>query len=350
MAPRVFHDDIDAQKLRRLSSTLVNHQRLEAPTWNRRDAPLGGYMKVAKLQPGMRLRLADVQDRVGLTSHAELPAGIKIAMVIEGAARVRYGGFETRLGPEAASTGLVVALPAAADFTRLGRAGGHERTLTLGLTPRWLARHGLAGLLQAGSDAPRLTRWTPSRALLMQAARLFSPDTMGSDHPAQQLRLTGFALLLVGEALAGEAMMEEVLPGEAHAEIALAPATPREEAAPRRREDRHLRRLLQLVNSGQARGATQSELADRLGLSLSSLQRRFRAWHGEPLGHFLRRCHLSAARDVLVGEATGIDAAAALAGYNSAANFATAFKREFGITPSECRAAAQDDPACARRR
>src|SRR5699024_3209998 len=133
-------------------------------------------------------------------SRAELPAGLKIALVIDGAARVRYGPHEVCLGPEATATGLVVALPETTDFARLGQAGGFERTLTLGLSPHWLARHGQSGLLEGAT--PRLRYWTPSPGLLALAARLFAPQRLARDDTAHHLQLSGFAMTLAGEALA----------------------------------------------------------------------------------------------------------------------------------------------------
>jgi AraC-like DNA-binding protein len=43
------------------------------------------------------------------------------------------------------------------------------------------------------------------------------------------------------------------------------------------------------------------------------------------------------ARQALEQEGRSVGEAADIAGYTSAANFATAFKRHFGITPRQCR-------------
>lgn len=327
MGETAFDHGIDARQLRDLSAPLVRHQRLDAPDWDRRTALLDGHMRVAELQPGMRLRLAEVRDRFGLTSRAELPAGLKIALVIDGAARVRYGADEVHLGPEASANGVVVSLPRATTFARLGRAGGFERTLTLGLSPHWLARHGQGDILDAAPDAmPRLRHWTPSPGLLTLAAQLFAPERLARDDAAHHLQLSGLAMAMAGEALA---VARPTMP-----------LPERLEASHSAPVDRRLARLMAMVDDGQARGATQDDLARRLGMSLSNLQRRFRAQQGESLGRFLRRHHLTLARDALIREGASVEAAAALAGYTRAPNFATAFKREFGLTPSECRAGA----------
>lgn len=308
--------EISATDLQQLSASLVKRQRLDAPSWDHRSALLTGRMWVSELEPGMQLRLADIQDRFGLTSQAVLPAGIKIALVIAGNAHVRYGDFEASLGPQATHTGLLVTLPSATNFERRGQAGDDERTLTLSLSPAWAARHGYQAVLTASPDAPQAAYWSPSAGLLALASRLFTLQPTDIGHPAYRLQLVGFAMALAGEALAGAYPSPAML---------TSPPSP----------DRRLARLMSMVDSGQARGVTQAELAHQLGMSLSNLQRRFHHQHGEALGSFLRRHHLSLARDAMAREAMSIETAAALAGYTSATNFATAFKREFGSRPSD---------------
>ncbi|PRY66214.1 AraC family transcriptional regulator [Vreelandella songnenensis] len=312
--------EISAADLRALSAPLVKRQRLEAPAWDRRSALLTGRMWVAEVEPGMQLRLADIQDRFGLTSQAVLPAGIKIALVIGGTARVRYGAVETRLGPEAPHCGLMVTLPEAASFTRLGQAGASERTLTLSLSPHWLARHGHRELVMSCLSTPTLRHWAPSSGLVALASRLFAVDEKAPTSVAARLQLAGLATTLAGEALA-------CLPqADSRTTSSIMP-------------DHRLARLMNLIDSGQAKGVPQAALAEQLGMSLSTLQRRFYHQQGEALGSFLRRHHLDLARNAMAQQAISIDAAAALAGYTSAANFTTAFKREYGVAPGEYRRA-----------
>ncbi|MFG6176749.1 helix-turn-helix domain-containing protein [Halomonas sp. THAF12] len=319
---------IGVQRLESLAVAMVHRYRVEVPdTPQGPDAPLlDGRMHLTELQPGMHLRLVDVRDRFGLTSHAELPEGLKVAMVIGGTARVRYARDTLSLGPSSTSIGLLAALNRATPFTRFGRAGGHERTLILTLSSEWLARHGHARHLTDTGPDPRLTRWHPSPGLLTLAHQCFGTKTLAGEGSARQLQLHGFALAMVGEALAAEEPPSSRTP-------ALHAADPR------------LDRLMAMIDGGQAHQTSQAELARRLGMSLSCLQRRFRARQGQSLGRFLRRQRLAAAHAALSRQGLSIDAAADLAGYSSAPNFATAFKRAFGITPSECRAADNTGPA-----
>ncbi len=308
---------ISTTDLQRLSAHLVKQQRLEAPAWDKRSAPLSGKMWVSEREPGMQLRLADIEDRFGLKSQALLPAGVKIALVVQGSAQVRYGHHETLLGPEEPHSALIATLPDKTPFVRTGRPGTCERTLTLSLSPRWLARHGYQALAEPPS--PAVHPFTPSSGLLALAKSLFET---GSEEPtpATRLIIDGFATLLAGEALKHAPQKPPVL----------APGRVR------------LARLMALIDRGEARGLSQKALARRLGMSLSALQRSFSSERGEPLGQFLRRHHLDRARKALEQEAISIEQAAMLAGYTSATNFATAFKREFGVAPSDYRSQRRD--------
>jgi AraC-like DNA-binding protein len=67
------------------------------------------------------------------------------------------------------------------------------------------------------------------------------------------------------------------------------------------------------------------------------LQRYFRAYTGMSAFAYQRRRLLDAARIALEREGISVNEAAHRAGYTSAANFATAFRRQFGIAPSQLR-------------
>ncbi|MFI0471572.1 helix-turn-helix transcriptional regulator [Halomonas sp. HMF6819] len=302
---------ISATELQRLSARLVEKQRFEAPEWDKRYPPLNGRMWVSDIAPGMQLRLADIEDRFGLKSQAELPEGIKIALVMKGCARIGYGNTTARLGPSEPHRALLALLPNKTPFTRTGQPGTRERTLTLSLSPGWLKRQGFEALARGIRHTVQLHYWRPSTGLLSLAEALFE---RGDQQPPLRLALEGFAMLLAGEALA-------VAP-----RAPLAPSV-----SPR------LAKLMALIDRGEARGITQRMLAKRLGVSLSALQRSFQRTYGEALGPYLRRYHLELARKALTRESISIERAASLAGYASATNFATAFKREFGIAPRDFR-------------
>ena len=77
-----------------------------------------------------------------------------------------------------------------------------------------------------------------------------------------------------------------------------------------------------------------SDMARALGLSATSLQRLIRQAHGCSLAHHIRAHKLDRARMALERDGISVAEAAYMVGYNSPANFATAFRRAFGLPPS----------------
>jgi len=99
-----------------------------------------------------------------------------------------------------------------------------------------------------------------------------------------------------------------------------------------------VQRLVELLDSGVADDWTQERIAREMGVNATTLQRQFRALHGMTLFEYQRTRRLLQARQALERDGVSVNEAAWLAGYNSPANFATAFKRQFGISPKQVRA------------
>lgn len=69
--------------------------------------------------------------------------------------------------------------------------------------------------------------------------------------------------------------------------------------------------------------------------AMKQLQRLFRVSEGCSVFEYVRVKRLEAALAALSAGATTVKEASLIAGYSSAANFATAFRRQFGMTPTE---------------
>ncbi|ATC63098.1 hypothetical protein CMV30_03515 [Nibricoccus aquaticus] len=82
-------------------------------------------------------------------------------------------------------------------------------------------------------------------------------------------------------------------------------------------------------------------LACEAGLSETTLKRGFRQVFGTTVFEHLRRLRMESARELLQsGEATVIEAAT-MVGYSNPSNFASAFRRQFGMNPKEFQLAAR---------
>ena len=76
-------------------------------------------------------------------------------------------------------------------------------------------------------------------------------------------------------------------------------------------------------------------IARETGISASGLQKLFRRAEGVSVFEYVRRTRLQQAMHTLQTGQMSVQAVSELAGYKSPENFATAFKRQFGITPRE---------------
>jgi AraC-like DNA-binding protein len=79
-------------------------------------------------------------------------------------------------------------------------------------------------------------------------------------------------------------------------------------------------------------------IARNAGMSVNTLQRIFRMVHNTTVFDYVRARKLHRAREALERDGASVAEAAYIAGYASAANFATAFRRFFGTSPKNFRA------------
>jgi len=81
-----------------------------------------------------------------------------------------------------------------------------------------------------------------------------------------------------------------------------------------------------------------SELAQLAAMSSSSLRSKFRQAYGHSVFDYLRDCRLALARRYLQ-QGYSVQQSAWMSGYQHATNFSTAFRRRYGIAPSDVRGA-----------
>jgi AraC-like DNA-binding protein len=112
-----------------------------------------------------------------------------------------------------------------------------------------------------------------------------------------------------------------------------------------RRSAAQLESVRERLHAEFDRPLTVPELAHAAGTNESKLTRLFRARYGMPVHDYLRTLRLNKARELLTAGEHSIGDIAARVGYEHAANFATAFKRHFGISPRQARRRGGDSGA-----
>jgi AraC-like DNA-binding protein len=255
--------------------------------------------------------------------------GIKLSLLAAGSSEVAYGRRSYHLGPQAnvsrRNQAALVALAEPDTFSRYWRQGREESKISITLKPQWLEQAGF-GML---TEHVRLARfanehmaerpWLPSPQAMLAVQQVLQPPPL---LPAlQEIFIQSRCLDIIVEALSLIA----------HADAAA------EQRALNPRAQRKLRQLQELLDSGAADEWSLQAIATHVGSNPTSLQQLFRRDRGYTIFEYQRQRRLQRARVALTEQGISVEEAAAIAGYSSAANFATAFKRMFGITPRAAR-------------
>jgi AraC-like DNA-binding protein len=293
------------------------------------EAVLAGRFNTRVLRPGLILHATEVRDLHDMrTRHTLHHSGIKIIVVADGITDIAFGRRRFRLGPRAAGRnapdqGVLLSLTEPTTFARRWERGRAERKVSLTLTPDWLEQS-----LLNGSAAPADLRrfagnhldcriWNVTPRAREFARQILAPDAYLPG--LHRLRLECRCIDLTTEALA-----------------ALVPAPPVSDwlsAIDRGR----LARLDELLHEDVAADMSVADIARIVGSNPTSLQALARRAWGATVFERLRAIRMEKARALLVRGA-GVGQAAEAAGYASATNFATAYRRQFGITPRQSRA------------
>ncbi|WP_287925750.1 AraC family transcriptional regulator [Diaphorobacter sp.] len=281
--------------------------------------------RLRELRPGLLLHWEDAPEAGDLTVQAEIEAGLRIVLLLEGAVDVSYGAQRVALASaRGGASAVLVAVAEQEQLTRRTRRGVYSRRVNLGLGHNWLAQCGaFPGVLDDFMHRHLEMRpWQVSPRAVAIAEQIVHPPQL--EPLLQSIYLESRALELAGEAL-----------GTLHQHPTAPPAPA--PAALRPREHQRLRELHAFLGSGQADGLSLDEIARHAGVNANTLQRQFRAVYGTTVFDHLRDCRLQRARHALEHEGLTVGQAAGVAGYTSAANFATAYRRRFGHPPKLAR-------------
>ncbi|MEH2922577.1 helix-turn-helix transcriptional regulator [Samsonia erythrinae] len=235
-------------------------------------------------------------------------------VVLEGCVALRLNGkafvvrsgmaFSTRLGDP-----LVMNASHLADC--------HLRTVSLGIFPATFALDPLLGSLlnewEQGGTPTFL--WQVPGYLLSGLQHSLDNTTPGL---SRQLMLEGVMRQLLGYGLSSGPG------GEVHRVL------------PPPGEQARLENVRRRLEQQPEKAYTLNELAQLAAMSSSSLRAKFRQAYGHSVFDYLRDCRLELARRYLA-QGYNVQQAAWMSGYQHATNFATAFRRRYGIAPSDAR-------------
>ncbi|MFG1350903.1 helix-turn-helix transcriptional regulator [Xanthobacter autotrophicus] len=288
-------------------------------------AVLRGRYLMTSLRSGAVLHATDARDLHDLTSQVMHTQGVTLSLFLEGHANVQLGGRPFRFGParpgEAEAALLVRAEPDL--FVRKGQRGQRVRKVNVTIPADWLEQAQFEQMDRAGAvrrvSGEHLSslRWRPSPRLLAMAEQVLAVPPYGA-----------FLRDLYVESRVMEMLFE--------AFSAVGDAGPPPER-PRPRLKQRMWQVQEYLEVHLCDSLTLDAVAQEAGMSVTSLQRAFRATFGTTVFDYVRGRRLERARDALLAEGISVTEAAIIAGYTSAANFSTAFKRAFGMPPKAVR-------------
>lgn len=287
------------------------------------------------LRPGLHVHADDLVDAQDFTASGQIEQGLRIVVVLDGAVDVSYGSRRVSLGCAAGGRSgrvpqaMLISIAETDRFERRARRGAHARRLSVGVGADWLAQ-AMGPTHSELIDDFRVRHlalhpWQPSARIVAMAEQIVrAPDL----NPLfLHLYMESRVLELVGEALGslGHTTQTAVsaLPPEA---VRLLP-----------HEHRRIRTLHDFLQREHACELSLDGLARQMGTNANTLQKHFRAVYGTTVFEFVREQRLQRARESLERDGITVGQAAQLAGYNSAANFATAYRKRFGLPPKHAR-------------
>ncbi len=284
-----------------------------------------GLVSEASCDARIFLHASDTIELCDYSTDAILDPSLKICLVYNGCIEGTIGTIPYSLDSTAGPTGYYWTIANQTLWTRTIQKNMRVSKVIITVPHSWL-RPQLAAEIEDVSvvqsyiqDPTVITNWTPSKRALALGRSLIG--SIKEADMVSKIRMESNALEILGEVI--EAIK-----------------TPEKAAL------RHHRHIETQSKGNQIRDVIEqtideplslAKLAKDLGMGVNSLQRAFKAAHGMTVMEYIRERKLVSAKDAMEREGLTIAQAAHRAGYSSPANFSTAFKRVFGIAPSELR-------------
>ena len=273
---------------------------------------------------GLFVHATDTVEAHDLTKEWIMQPALMIAIVLEGTLSVKIDGYKMRLGRAEGACGYFWNLTKAARIVRQSQAGTHIRKVVIRVPSSWIDL-----IIQedtaAGRELPWVIKthcatghWTPSSHALALAEQLIN-----------QKENTDSLQVLVTESRGAEIAREAL--------SSILQTSPIETTLAETRQTSKARTIRDYVSSHLSQHLSLNDLSLRLGMSVGSMQSAFKRTYHKTIGDFMREQRLDLARVLIEQQGLTVSQAGYKAGYDSPASFSTAFKRQFGFSPSDCK-------------
>ncbi len=289
------------------------------------DTLIRGDFLHAELRPGLFLHLSDVTEERAFTATSALHEGLSCIFFLNGKVDLKIGdrNFAFDGVGQRKPTGVAIMNSRRESFERSSRQRQYLRHLVVSASSEWLSLDGLAEVQDAAPGTRLLKdhlshhKWEATAKTAKLIAEILSPPPLLPQ--LRNLYLEGRAVELVVESLTAATRTEKLVNEDALVTVV---------------DRSRLSRAIDIIEANLELPLSVSAIAREAGISASGLQSLFRRSEGKSVFEFVRERRLQKAFSALKSREVSIQEASVMAGYADPANFATAFRRRFGLAPS----------------
>lgn len=273
---------------------------------------MDGMMMTEQLTSGMTFHMVDAKALHDFGFEAEFSPNFKIALLFSGDMRFQFGQKKQYM-EERRKVAKVMNFSEVETCALSAKANEHRSALYLSVEPDWFEKNGIdsPAIQKRLSQHLDLEDWSLPNLLWQQGQQLLNQHDQSY---VSRMAREGFSLSLMSSWL-------DTLDNK--------------ESSCFKPESRRVNQFKELLSSDEVLTMSLGEISNHLGMSSATLQRYAHEHLNMSLTQYLRKRRLDLARFALHQDGVSIIEAALLAGYNHSSNFATAFKRQFGVSPAE---------------
>ena len=277
--------------------------------------PLEGLIHICELEEGVSLSASDIASKQDGEHSGDLPRSVAVILHLGGAEiDVNFSnGLRLHL---TAGQACLVSLCAQTVMSNETHNGERGRTVLLHCRPEQMQNRELRYHIDKLTAKNAIVSVNLLSATWQKAHRVFGDTNCDLTRD------------LLCKSLAQEILVQVVAFAQTEANEAT--------FVPQRDVDRLSEVKLEIDQNPQG-DHTLGRLAQTAGTSISSLKRKFTDLYGIPVGAYLRLVRMEEAKVALETGQMSIAQAAHIAGYQHAGNFSSAFRKCYGILPSDLR-------------
>ncbi|WP_417453997.1 helix-turn-helix domain-containing protein [Kiloniella sp.] len=284
---------------------------------------LKGKISNNRYSSSLQVHATDTIEVHNHQAEAIVGPNLKICLIIHGKIEGTLGDDHYSLDANNGPKGYIWALPRPILWTRQMRKGTKVSKVIISADFDWIKTYinqdiensyRINDFLHGKLD---IRDWKPSKRAISLAGKLITPQA--SSPIIKKLQAESNALEILAEAL------KSILTTKSSSSNVHKDAS----------QEHKARMVREYIEDNVHKGLTLAAISTALAMSKSALQKSFKIAYGMTIMDYVRERRLVTARDAIEQDNLTISQAAFLAGYNSAANFSTAFKRVFGFSPSD---------------